>query len=66
MTDAIFIITVVLGGIVLLLTSYCRFLKHKIGNDNSWNHEYVDDRKEGESAILMLIRQMKEIEDTDV
>ena len=40
MTDAIFITTVVLVGVVLLFTSYCKFLKHKIGNDKAQDSEF--------------------------
>ena len=63
MTDAIFISTVVVVGLGLLFVSYCKFLKHKIKDSHSWNHEFIDDRKEGKSAMLMLLRQMKELED---
>ena len=65
-TDAILITLLVLFVVVLGVGNYCQFLKHKIKDSHSWNSEnVVDDRREGESAMLMLLRQMKEIEDKD-
>ena len=45
----------------LVISNYCRFLKHKIQNAKSVNSEFEE--KEVYSAVETLLQQLKELED---
>ena len=66
--DTIIIAILALLTLFLGIANYCQFLKHKIKDSHSWNDEFRDSppKIENESAILTLLRQMKELEDKNV